>query len=338
MKNTWLFILILVLFSCKNEIDKKEVPNDFVLAFGSCNNQNLPNVLWNEIMKNKPDLFIWGGDIIYSDGIDMDRMKKNYKKLKKDTLYQNFTSKVRVIGTWDDHDYGLNDGGYEYEKKDSVQQLLLDFFDVDSSDNRRKRRGIYFSELIDIGEKSIKIIVLDTRYFRTNLTVDSTGTKNYIPNIYGDGSMLGKDQWNWFEKELNSSNSDFNIIISSIQFLSKEHGFETWGNMPHEVDKMKEIIAKSNAKGVIILSGDRHIAEISKDSINKMKYPLIDFTSSGLTHSYSSFKGEPNMYRVTDVVSKINFGILRFNFQANQVNMEIRGERNVLYQDITQKY
>ena len=222
-------------------------------------------------------------------------------------------AKVRVIGTWDDHDDGLNDGGYEYEKKDSVQQLLLDFFDVDSSDNRRKRRGIYFSELIDIGEKSIKIIALDTRYFRTNLTVDSTGKKT-------------------------SSNSDFNIIISSIQFLSKEHGFETWGNMPHEVDKMKEIIAKSNAKGVIILSGDRHIAEISKDSINKMKYPLIDFTSSGLTHSYSSFKGEPNMYRVTDVVSKINFGILRFNFQANQVNMEIRGERNVLYQDITQKY
>ena len=33
------------------------------------------------------------------------------------------------------------------------------------------------------------------------------------------------------------SKADFHIIMSSIQVWSNEHGFETWGNFPHEVDK-----------------------------------------------------------------------------------------------------
>jgi alkaline phosphatase D len=126
--------------------------------------------------------------------------------------------------------------------------------------------------------------------------------------------------------------------MSSVQFLSFEHGFESWGTMPHEVKKFKELIASSKAKGVIFLSGDRHIAEISIDSIPNISYPLIDITSSGLTHSYTSFSGEFNPYRVDNVVSEKNFGILKFDFKNNTVKMEIRGENNILYETYSQKY
>jgi len=338
MNKILILFLVLGLFSCIEKKDKKESINTFIIAFGSCDNQELPNVLWKEIKKNNPDLFIWGGDIVYADGEDIKVMQKSYEKQKKDTAYQNFKKDLPVLGTWDDHDYGLNDGGKEFKKKDSVQQLLLDFLDVDPKDKRRSKKGVYHSKKIVIGKNSVNIIILDTRYFRTRLTVDTTGNKRYIPNDFGDGTILGKAQWEWLENELKSSKSNFNIIISSIQFLSKEHGFESWGNMPHEVSKMKGIISGSGAKGVIILSGDRHIAEISMDSIINLKYPIIDFTSSGLTHSYSTFKGEPNVYRITKVVSDINFGILRIDFKANEVSMEIRGKNNLLLQNIIQKY
>lgn len=33
----------------------------------------------------------------------------------------------QVIGTWDDHDYGLNDAGKEFSRKVTNQRLLLDF-------------------------------------------------------------------------------------------------------------------------------------------------------------------------------------------------------------------
>lgn len=339
---SYFFIFLLIITSCNKKSDsikqEEKLSENFILAFGSCNNQNVPNTMWKEILKNNPDMFVWGGDIVYSDTHDMKFMRKNYLQQKNDSAYQNFINLVPVMGTWDDHDYGKNDGGVEYDKKDSVQQIFLDFFDIDSLDKRRQQPGVYHSKKIDIGENSIKIIILDSRYFRSKLTTDPSGAKRYIPNNYGKGTILGDKQWKWIENELENSRSDFNIIISSIQFLSFEHGFESWGNMTHEVDKLKNIISKSNAKGVIILSGDRHIAEISKDSLFGMTYPLIDFTSSGLTHSYTSFKSEPNPYRISDVIADKNFGILHFDFDKNEVKMEIRGENNLLLASYSQKY
>ena len=75
--------------------------------------------------------------------------------------------------------------------------------------------------------------------------------------------MLGDKQWQWFSNELISSKADFNIIVSSIQVLSSEHGYESWGTMPNEQTKLFSLIKDSKAEGVIILSGDRHISEFS---------------------------------------------------------------------------
>ncbi len=324
--------IITILSSCAQK------NNEYTISFSSCDNQEIENKLWPEILKNNPDVFIWGGDIVYSDTENMQLMQKNYTKQKNNPAYLDFIKKVEVLGTWDDHDYGKNDAGKEYPKKDSVQQFFLDFFDVPKNDIRRKQQGLYFAKDIIIEKKSIKIIVLDTRYFRSELTKDTITKKRYKPNNYGEGTMLGEKQWKWLEDQLNTSKSDFNVIISSIQFLSFEHGFETWGNMPHEVDKFEKIVENSKAKGVIILSGDRHIAEISAKEIPNLNYPLIDITASGMTHSYTSFKGEPNKYRISNVVSDKNFGILKFDLVKNTVKMEIRGEENVLYESYSQQY
>ncbi len=294
--------------------------------------------MWDPILSNEPQVFIWGSDIIYSDTYDMSIMSNAYQKMKNDSAYMNLKENLSVLGVWDEHAYGLNDGGANYSQKDSVQQIFLDFFDVDSLDNRRKQKGIYNSKLFKIDDYSINIILLDTRYFRSELTKDPEGKKRYIPNNNSESTMLGTEQWNWLENELTSSKANFNIIMSSIQFLSYEHGFESWGNMPNEINKMEEILAGSNAKGIILLSGDRHIAEISKANVPGMTYPLIDFTSSGMTHSYDTFKGESNPYRVSEVVSKKNFGILRIDLTNNLVKMEIRGENNALFQSYIQKY
>jgi len=311
---------------------------DFTIAFGSCNNQGIPNNLWNEILKNEPTVWVWGGDIIYADTQDMKLMQSYYNEVKNNSNYANFKQKLEILGTWDDHDFGVNDGGTEYIKKDSAQQLLLDFLDVESSDPRRTRKGVYYSKLYPVRDKSIKIILLDTRYFRTALTVDPTGKKRYIPATDSNGTMLGKMQWDWLENELKNSTSDFNILMSSVQFLSHEHGFETWGNMPHEVKRLKQLIVNSRAKGVLLISGDRHLSEISSVHVDDLKYPLYDFTSSGLTHSYEAYTFEPNAYRKSKVINVKNFGIIKFNLQSNTLTMELRGLDNVLLESITQKY
>lgn len=316
----------------------KDKNADFIIAFGSCNDQNTKNVLWKEIKKNAPNLWVWGGDNIYSDTDNMDKLKQDYNTLKKQKGYLDLVNNIPIMATWDDHDYGINDGGFEFTKKDESQKVFLDFFNVDKNSPRRNQKGIYHSNIFTTQKGSIKVIVLDTRYFRTALTNDTKSTKRYKPNNYGTGTILGKKQWNWLTDQLNNSKANFNIIVSSIQVLSSEHGFETWGNFPHEVDKLKKTIVNSKAKGVLLLSGDRHISEFSKTNVNNLSYPIIDFTSSGLTHSYESYSGEPNKYRIQNVVSKISFGLLKFNFDKHKITMQMKGKNNILQQELTQVY
>ncbi len=339
-----LLILLFISTSCKTDVKNNkqiftsEKTTNFVIAFGSCNNQNLPNTLWNEITKNNPNIWIWGGDIIYSDTEDMSYLEQNYLKQKNNIDYSTFAKNIDILATWDDHDYGMNDGGTEYPKKAEAQQLFLDFIDIPKNDIRRKQEGVYFSKDYTINNKVIKIILLDTRYFRTALTQDKKTKKRYKPNTLGNGTMLGEKQWKWLQTELQNSKASYHILISSIQFLSAEHGFESWGNMPNEIKKLEKLIATTKTKNAIILSGDRHISEISKKEIDGLTYPLIDFTSSGLTHSYSNFSEEPNMYRIGNVVSEKSFGLLKFDFNNNAVTMEMRGKNNAILESFTQKY
>lgn len=342
MKKT-LFIVIIfsLLFSCtiKKATPKNQtiIQTDFTIAFGSCNKQYKKNILWHEVHKNNPNLWVWGGDIIYSDTENMSLMRKNYNTLFNQKEYITIKNSIPIMATWDDHDYGLNDGGVEFIKKKEAQQLFLDFLEIDKNNERRKREGVYHSKIFNTEKGSVKVIILDTRYHRTSLT-KAKGKKRYKPNKYGEGTVLGEIQWNWLTNQLTNSKADFNVVVSSIQVLSAEHGFETWGNFPHEVEKLKNTIKDSNANKVLLLSGDRHISEFSKINVDNLSYPLIDFTSSGLTHSYNGFTSEPNQFRVQNVVSEISFGVLKFNFDKNKIRMEMRGKNNKLQQELIQVY
>ena len=150
--------------------------------------------------------------------------------------------------------------------------------------------------------------------------------------------MLGDAQWSWLEAELQQTTADFNVIMSSIQVLSDQHGFETWGNMPLERNKLLQVIHDSGAKGVILLSGDRHISEFSAYSEPNWAYPIIDFTSSGLTHAYSGFTEEPNPFRLGEVVPKISFGVIQFDFSQHWANFQIVGDTGEVLGDLMQVY
>ena len=327
----------LLLIGCKSS-KHVNVDYDYTIAFGSCNKQYEPNVLWTSILKHKPNVWIWGGDNIYADTDDMVKLKAEYEKQRSDQNYAKLVASTKVLGTWDDHDYGLNDGGLEFHKKSESQDLFLDFMGVSKDDERRQREGVYHSELITTRKGTVKVIVLDTRYFRSALVPDTDSKKRYKPNTDEKATVLGDAQWQWLTKELQNSEADFNLIVSSIQFLSDEHGFETWGNFPNEVKRLKALIVSSKAKGVLLLSGDRHISEFSKETIKDLNYPLIDFTSSGLTHAYSNFSGEPNENRIGDVIYEISFGLLKFDFETHTVLMEMRGKNDVKQQELIQRY
>lgn len=283
------------------------------IAFGSCAMQNGEQLIWNEIVKNEPQLWIWLGDNIYAETQDMNKMKRDYAKLKNNENYQKLLQKCPVIGTWDDHDFGNNDVGGEYPKKKESQQLFLDFFDVPYDSPRRKQEGVYFSQIYGEGDKQVKIILLDTRYFREK------------PGENAD--ILGEAQWLWLEKELRETTAKINIIASSIQFIANDHNFEKWGHFPRSRDRLLKLIGSSNAPGVIFLSGDRHIAELSRYIGCEVKYPIYDFTSSGLTHDRALYPFEFNSLRVGRVYFNRNFGLILIDWENKRIAFQARGFR-----------
>ena len=342
-KKIFLAVLAVFILSCKSAKTTEspyEAETHFTIAFGSCNKHDSKNLLWDDIIAARPQIWIWGGDIIYADTDKVEKIKSMYNAQKQVKGYKKLRSEVAVIGTWDDHDYGLNDGGEEWSVKAESQQAFLDFMEVPGNDPRRQQEGVYTSynyELLKMPGK-IKVIVLDTRYFRTSLKEDPSGIKRYLPNEDGEGTILGDAQWQWLGKELKNSPADFNIIVSSIQFLSDQHGFETWGNFPHEVERLKSMIVDSGAKGVIVLSGDRHISEFSKIKQANLSFPLIDFTSSGLTHAYTSYSGEPNPYRLGEVVATESFGLVKFNMETKTVRFQMIGDGGNILGELEQQY
>lgn len=296
------------------------------LAFGSCNKHDLPQPIWNPIINDSPDLFLWLGDNVYGDTDNMELLKSKYEAQNQQHDYKRLKLHTPVIGIWDDHDYGINDGGKFYAQKRESQQLMLDFLGEPANSPRRKQEGAYASYTYGVGENSIKIFLLDTRYHRDTLHVIN---KVYQHNH--EGTMLGEEQWKWLEEELRNSKAAVNIIASGIQFIPTEHPHEKWANFPKERQRLLQLIATTNVKNPLLMSGDRHIAEISLLKNDDFPKGLYEVTSSGLTHTWKEYKEEYNPYRQGKLIAALHYGLLEIDWENRILNLKIKGTEGQVF-------
>lgn len=159
-------MLLIALANSTPAADPKPVS---VIGIGSCARQEKPQPIWKSICEKKPDLFILMGDNIYADTHDMSVLRKDYAELGAKPGFQELLKTCPILATWDDHDYGANDAGSEYPEKDASKEAFMDFFKVPADSERRKHPGVYDSTVIGPPEKSIQVILMDTRYFRSKL-------------------------------------------------------------------------------------------------------------------------------------------------------------------------
>ena len=296
------------------------------MAFGSCNRQDAPQPLWKPIVADRPDLWVWMGDNIYGDSPVMDTLRAKYIRQNAVVDYQLMKASTPIIGVWDDHDYGINDGGKHFAQKKDSRDLMFDFLDVPANSPDRQREGGYSAHTYGEGEQQVKVILLDARYFR-----DSLVRVDRVYQINSTGQILGDTQWKWLENELKTSTARVNFIVSGIQFLPTEHAYEKWANFPQEREKLLEVIASSGVQNPILMSGDRHIAEIMKLVDSRFPKGLYEVTASGLTHTWSGIAEEKNSFRVSDLIAQLNYGLATFDWKNDTVLIEIKGENGILY-------
>lgn len=317
----------------KKLLEKQKLPvtkSLQTIAFGSCNRVEKDQNMWSAILQNQPDLWIWLGDNIYADTDDMLAMKNMYLQQKYHPEYHRFKQATPVIGIWDDHDYGVNDGDKNYPYKKESQQLLLDFLDVPAKAPVRSQEGAYQTFTFGPKGQRVKIILLDGRYFRDELVPGPIGSGiRYAPNPQGD--MLGEAQWKWLETELRQSDAQVHIIGCGIQFIPEEQKYEKWANFPAARARLLQLIDAIQPLNTLLISGDRHIAELSKITLPASGKPLFELTSSGLTHTWSlGSTYEENIYRIGGLFVARNFGLIYIDWSkpTPTLEVEIRGLEN----------
>ena len=332
MKNNFLifgFLIVIIGGACKTGqkfYDKQNIDNPvspisnstdndkIKILFGSCNDEDRPQELWSSLEQEKGDIFLWLGDNIYGDSEDLEVLERKYQIQDDHPAYQRFKNSISINGTWDDHDYGVNDGGKEFPSKKGSQQLLLNFLDIPEDHPRRSREGVYDKISINKNDILVDIFILDTRYFRDPLVGKRGSLK-----AESKGTILGKAQWDWLDRELEKSNADVHLFLSSIQLIPEEHGWEKWANYPQEKTKFLDLLASHNINYPIILSGDRHTAEFSSQ---KWKgYYFYDLTSSSLTHGVKNKRPEANQFRMpgTEIIFEENYGVLEISKEEDFV-------------------
>jgi alkaline phosphatase D len=297
------------------------------IAFGSCAHQDKPQPILETVVAQQPDLFIYLGDNIYGDTRDMQVLRAKYEKLGSKPEFRKLRQQVAVLSVWDDHDYGWNDAGKEYEFKNESKAIFMDFWQVPADSPRRRHPGIYGAHRLTSGERVLQIILLDTRTFRDPLKrnprplPDGSPFKNdYQPDADEARSLLGDAQWQWLEACLLEP-ADLRIVCSSIQFGHEYNGWESWTNLPQEQQRMVRLIRDTAAGGVIFISGDVHWGEISRRDFDGL-YPLYDVTASGLTEEW--YNVEPNRYRVGEAVRDNHFGMIEIDWNAADPLIELK--------------
>ncbi len=289
------------------------------ICISSCCYQTGNLSIYRNMQAKNPDLYIAMGDNMYADNIlnttDYPTwIQTQYDLLKNNYDYKNFRAAVPSIATWDDHDYGLNNAGKEFAYKIQSKDKFMQFWQIPSTHDIRTHDGVYTSYLYGDAAHRVQVIILDCRNF-----LDVISGEPISPTADTTKSILGATQWAWLRQQLLIP-ATIRIVVSSTQLCTAHNGWEAWANYPHEMDKFFRTIKETNAEGVFVVSGDVHYAEFSKRT-PAGQYPIIDFTSSGLTHNEANTSVNP--FRVGNAVRELNFGMINIDWNTTPATIKM---------------
>ena len=322
-------------------------------AHGSCADQRKPQRFWRTLLGLRPELFIFNGDIVYGDCYDnwaCSSLPQAWRQLFTNSHFADARATLPMTGMLDDHDYGANDCDASNPNKAFAKEIFLERFGAPPTDVRRTRGGLYTVHTLGPSGQRTQIIMLDTRWARSPFVQTScymcAGMERYVPynsSASARHTILGEEQWAWLGGVL-AMPADLRIVVSTVQVLALDHGWERWGLIPTEVNRLVSLIRTSRANGVVLLSGDRHTGGIytlprgsafggsggsgGGDGAGvAAPYDLIEVTASSLTHSVrldTSEVDEGGHYRIGPLTHQNNFGTVAVDWEARTLTLDLR--------------
>ncbi len=331
---------------------------DFSVGFGSCAyiNQDGYNresssrpygagyEIFESIYEVDPDIFIWLGDNIYLREPDWTSRTGIYQRWTHDRSIPHLRPMLANIiqyATWDDHDYGPNNAGWNFWNKAETTAAFTLFYGNPSA-GLPELPGIF--TFFNWGD--VNFYITDNRTYRTPNQVSSEGSDR-------PRSLLGREQVDWLVDSMKYRDGqgqhrrsypvNFNVVCLGNQMFALQ-STDNYSHYTEEWDYLITRIIEEGINGVIFLSGDVHYGDVSKRTFRGGKdialskpagrsggtYTFLDITSSPLTSgSWSGPDLDRNPYRhdifpgEMDRVGQRNFATMSFTGPLDDRKMAI---------------
>lgn len=255
--------------------------------------------IFNSIADKHPDLMVWLGDNVYlrePDWGSWTGFMHRYTHTRSLPELQRLLRSTHHYATWDDHDFGPNDGDASFINADMARRAF-DLFWPNPSCGAPGVGGI--TTMFSYAD--VDFFLLDDRSFRVP------------PEVVTDSAtMLGHAQIDWLIRALKYSDASFKIIALGGQFLNTAPVYETYATYPAERQRILDRISREGISGVVFLTGDRHFTELAKAELPSGK-PLYDLTVSPFTSSPYSPRETNGLGVPGTRVDQRNFALLRFD-------------------------
>ena len=279
-------------------------PVDFTVAFGSCARiaYDPEQTIWREVELQQPDLFFWLGDNVYGDSLNAQTIAEEYRRQREVLSFRRFGAGVPQLAIWDDHDYGLNDHDRTNPVKDDALQIHKRYW-ANPSYGLPGTPGIFF----EYHYGGVDFYFLDGRYYRD---------PNAEPDLPGK-SLLGPQQLAWLKERLLASQSPFKVLVCGSGWTkAKGPGGDAWSSFVHERNGFFNFLRDRRIEGVVLLSGDTHVAELNCVPYSQRGgYDLYDLTSSPLAQNTTDswLERSPELRIRPVFFGSTNFGLLQFS-------------------------
>jgi len=305
------------------------------IAFGSCFKNYVERYreryeIFSKIEEKKPDVWLWMGDAIYANypivmgyqgRFKLPQVDEFFTQMEQNPHYKNLKENSRVIGVWDDHDYGMHDGDTTFIDKNWFKDRYLEFIGDEESARNRQNDGIYTSYCVD-SKCFVKIILLDIHYSRK-------GQED-----------LGALQVEWLKKEIADPLPQTFLLVTASPLIA--HNRPAGDCIGDETRQLILTLIKNRKAQFLILSGEIHFAELVQLGFNTSRRgdpaDLHEVVSSGLSHTTGFAPGVSGFIQNTfnDHGMRFldrNFGILDINFKEQLLEASIydsQGQRTNL--------
>jgi alkaline phosphatase D len=250
------------------------------------------------------DAVIHLGDYIYESGsgeygelrdyepaheiISLADYRQRYAQYRRDADLRAMHQQFPMIAVWDDHEVANNtwlEGAQNHNpelgegpfaaRKAAALQAYREWMPIRDSEDGRCFRQLRYGELVDL-------ILLDTRNWGREEQVTTTDA----PELHDpQRSLLGPDQWQWFEAAMQHSTARWRLIGQQVMVgpYPVYWSSDDWTGYPAARERLLALLEQHAAKDSVVLTGDVHSSFAIDLMPDAERVVGVEFVAPGIT-------------------------------------------------------